>query len=46
MNPVEESVKPEGRGRGGPRHEQGRTELRRPRAEKRTGMDIGTKVER
>lgn len=45
MNPVEESSKPEGRGRGFSRHEQGRKELRRPQAEKRTGMNTDMKME-
>jgi len=45
MNPVGESFKPEGRGRGFSRHEQGHKQLRRPQAEKRTGMDTDMKME-
>jgi hypothetical protein len=43
MNPVGESFMPNGRGRGFSRHEQGHRELRRPQAEKRTGMDTDMK---
>jgi hypothetical protein len=45
MNPVGESFKTEGRGRGFSRHEQRHKELRRPQAEKRTGMDTDMKME-
>jgi len=45
MNPDGESLAPKGRGRGFSRHEQGLEELRRPQAEKRTGMNTDMKME-
>lgn len=42
MNPVGESFKPEGRGRGFSRHEQGHKQLRRPQAEKRTDLAVNS----
>jgi hypothetical protein len=45
MKPVGESFVPKGRGRGFSRHDQGLKDLRRPHAEKRTGMDTDMKVE-
>jgi hypothetical protein len=45
MNPDGESVTPKGRGRGFSRPEQGYKKLRRPQAEKKTGMDTDKKLE-
>jgi len=47
MKPVGESSVPKGRGRGfsGHEHDHDHKALRRPQAEKRTGMDTDMKVE-
>jgi len=45
MNPTGEPIVRKGGSRGYSRHEHGNKELRRPRAEKRTGMDTDMKME-